>query len=42
KDEVIEFVKLDVPKNARYLKIEDVYTLDNIKRGLSLYLYSRN
>lgn len=35
-------LKLDVPKDAKYVKITDLYTLDNIKRGLSVYLRNRN
>lgn len=42
RQDVVNFVKLDIPVGAKYLKIDDVYTLDNIKRGLSLYLYSKN
>ena len=34
-------LKLTVPNKAMYVKIEDRYTLDNIKRGLSIYLNSR-
>lgn len=34
-------LKVSVPDNAVYAKIEDRYTLDNIKRGLSIYLNSR-
>jgi len=41
KDEVVDAVKIDIPKNAKYVKIGDIYTLDNIKRGLSLYLVSK-
>ncbi len=33
-------IRLSVPHNARYAKIDDIYTLDNIKRGLSVYLFS--
>lgn len=40
--DVKNFVKLKVPTDARYVKVGDVYTLDNIKRGLSLYLYNKN
>ena len=32
---------VSIPENAVYAKIEDRFTLDNIKRGLSLYLESR-
>lgn len=38
RDEVMNFLKLTVPENAHYMKVSDVYTLDNIKRGLSVYL----
>jgi hypothetical protein len=41
KDEVVNFVKIDIPKSVKYVKIGDIYTLDNIKRGLSLYLVSK-
>ena len=34
-------LRLSVPENAVYARIEDRYTLDNIKRGLSLYLERR-
>lgn len=30
--------KLSVPRNAKYVKISDIYTLENIKRGLSIYI----
>lgn len=40
KDEVASMLKLVVPKNAKYVKVADIYTLDNIKRGLSVYLNS--
>ena len=29
-----------IPKNTRYIKVSDNYTLDNIKRGLSIFLES--
>ena len=32
---------VSIPENAVYAKIEDRFTLDNIKRGLHLYLESR-
>lgn len=35
-------LKIKVPQDARYVKISDIYTLDNIKRGLSIYLRDRN
>ncbi|MFV0481486.1 MAG: hypothetical protein ACK5LP_05840 [Campylobacteraceae bacterium] len=31
-------VKLSIPKNSVYIKIEDKYTLENIKRGLNVLL----
>ena len=34
-------LRLSIPENAAYARIEDRYTLDNIKRGLSLYLERR-
>ncbi len=30
--------KLSIPRNAKYVKISDIYTLENIKRGLSIYI----
>jgi hypothetical protein len=42
KDEVSNTLKLKVPVDAKYAKISDMYTLDNIKRGISIYLRSRN
>jgi hypothetical protein len=30
--------KLTVPRSAKYVKISDIYTLENIKRGLSIYI----
>lgn len=41
KDEVVNSIKLEIPKNAKYVKIGDIYNLENIKRGLSLYLVSK-
>ncbi len=35
-------VKLDVPENCKYIRVSDIYTLDNIKHGLSVYLKSNN
>lgn len=35
-------LKLDIPINCRYIKIGDLYTLDNIKHGLSVYMKSAN
>lgn len=34
-------LRLNIPKNAQYMQIEDKYSLDNIKRGLSLHLQER-
>ncbi|MFK5881619.1 MAG: hypothetical protein QM482_05345 [Sulfurospirillum sp.] len=33
-------LKLDIPPNSKYIRIADMYTLDNIKHGLSIYLKS--
>ncbi len=33
-------VKLDIPLNCAYIRIDDMYTLDNIKHGLSIFLNS--
>ena len=30
--------QLSIPRNAKYVKISDIYTLENIKRGLSIYI----
>ncbi len=35
-------VKLEIPPNCTYIRIGDMYTLDNIKHGLSIYLKSSN
>jgi SepF-like predicted cell division protein (DUF552 family) len=29
---------LSSPKDAKYVKISDIYTLENLKRGLSIYI----
>lgn len=42
KDEVTNKLKLRIPTDSRYVKIADMYTLDNIKRGISVYLRSKN
>ncbi len=34
-------VKLEIPPNCTYIRIGDMYTLDNIKHGLSVYLRSK-
>lgn len=41
KDKVTNKLKLRVPTDAKYVKITDMYTLDNIKRGVSVYLRSK-
>lgn len=41
KDSVVKNIKLKVPENAKYVKINDIYTLDNIKRGILVYVKSR-
>ena len=38
KDIVANTLKLKIPINAKYAKVADMYTLDNIKRGMSVYL----
>ncbi len=35
-ESVVKRLKLEVPLNSKYVKISDFYTLDNIKRGLSI------
>jgi len=42
KDTVANTLKLKIPINAKYVKVADMYTLDNIKRGMSVYLKRRN
>ena len=42
KDTVANTLKLKIPINAKYVKVADMYTLDNIKRGMSVYLRRRN
>ncbi len=34
-------VRLKVPRDARYMKVSDLYTLDNLRRGLTIYLANR-
>ena len=41
KDSVVKSVKLKIPASAKYVKISDIYTLDNIKRGILVYIKSR-
>lgn len=40
-EEARSTLHVSIPESAIYAKIEDRYTLDNIKRGLNLYLESR-
>jgi hypothetical protein len=30
--------RLSIPRDAKYVKISDIYTLENLKRGLSIYI----
>lgn len=41
-DNVVNRLKITIPESAKYVKINDIYTLDNIKRGISVYLKSIN
>ena len=41
KDKVTNRLKIKVPSEAQYVKVSDIYTLDNIKRGISIYLRKR-
>ena len=34
-------VRLKVPEDARYMKVNDLYTLENMSRGLTVYLENR-
>ena len=34
-------VKLQIPPNSTYIRVGDIYSLDNIKHGLSVYLKSK-
>jgi len=36
-DEIYKNIVLDIPKNAKYMKISDVYTLKNVKDELKLF-----
>ena len=36
KDKIIKQLKVDVPKQTKYIKITDLYNLINIKRGLTI------
>jgi len=40
-DERTYVLKLDIPPNSAYVKVRDIYSLDNIKHGLSVYLQSK-
>jgi hypothetical protein len=41
KDSKTDRLKLKIPRGTKYVKITDLYTLDNIKRGISIYLKRR-
>ncbi len=34
-------IKLNVPERAKYIKIDDIYTLENLRRGISIYISKR-
>ncbi len=34
-------VRLEIPRDASYMKIGDIYTLENLRKGLSIYLANR-
>ncbi len=36
-DEIQKSLKLDIPKNTKYIMIDDKYTLSNIRSGLKIY-----
>ena len=40
-DRATNRLKLKVPQDAKYVKVTDIYSLNNIKRGLSIYLIGR-
>ncbi|MBL0686317.1 MAG: hypothetical protein JJV95_00480 [Sulfurospirillum sp.] len=42
KDSITNKLKLEIPIDTKYIKVTDLYTLDNIKRGISVYLVKRN
>ena len=42
KDSATNRLKIKIPIDTKYVKVADLYTLDNIKRGISVYLRSRN
>jgi putative periplasmic protein len=37
-DKAINSLKVSFPQNAKYLMIDDAVSLENIKRGLKIYL----
>jgi hypothetical protein len=37
-DEVIDSLNVKIPRNCRYVKISDIYSLNNIKNGFTVYL----
>jgi len=37
-DQMLRQVSLDIPEETKYIKITDLYTLDNIKRGLNVMI----
>lgn len=37
RDKVYKNISLKIPKNAKYIKISDLYTLKNVRDGLTLY-----
>ena len=41
KDSATNRLKIKIPMDAKYVKVADLYTLDNIKRGISIYLIAR-
>ena len=42
KDKVSDRLKLNIPQDGVYLKIDDFYTIKNIKDGLAIYIQERN
>ena len=41
RNKVSQKISLNIPADAMYLKIDDVYTMKNIKDGLSIYIQKR-
>jgi hypothetical protein len=41
RDKATNRLKVKIPVDAKYVKVADLYTLDNIKRGISIYLIGR-